>query len=89
MSHLLDAAIALKPLGEGRFAGATTADYWNMAGPFGGATAAVMLKAVLDHPQCRGRPAALTVNFCGAVAEGVFEVSVRLAAHPRRGPRHR
>lgn len=83
MPHPLDAAIALKPLGEGRFTGATTADYWNMAGPFGGATAAVMLRAVLDHPQCRGRPAALTVNFCGAVAEGAFEVSVRLVRDGR------
>ncbi|OXE37016.1 MAG: acyl-CoA thioesterase [Phenylobacterium zucineum] len=83
MPHPLDAAIALTPLGEGRFAGATTADYWNMAGPFGGATAAVMLRAVLDHPDCRGRPAALTVNYCGAVAEGAFEVFVRLVRDGR------
>ena len=83
MTHPLDAAIALTPLGEGRFSAATTADYWNMAGPFGGATAAVMLKAVLDHPQCRGRPAALTVNYCGAVAEGGFEIAARLVRDGR------
>ena len=83
MTHPLDAAIALTPLGEGRFAGATTPDYWNMAGPFGGVTAAVMLRAVLDHPLCRGRPAALSVNYCGAVTEGGFEIAVRLVRDGR------
>ncbi len=68
--HSLDAAVALEPVGPGRFRGATTPEYWNMAGPFGGTTAAIMLKAVLDHPQRRGRPVAQTVNFCAAMAEG-------------------
>jgi acyl-CoA thioesterase len=76
--HPLDEALALEPVGPGVVRGRTTPAYWNMAGPFGGTTGALMLKAVLDHPERRGRPAALTVNFCAAVAEGEFEIAVRL-----------
>lgn len=82
-AHPLDAAANLEAIGEGLFRGATSPAYWNMAGPFGGATAAIMLKAVLEHPQRRGRPIAQTVNFCAAIAEGGFEVSVRLVRDGR------
>lgn len=81
--HPLDRTLRLEPLGLGRYRGATTPDYWNMAGPFGGTTAAVLLKAVLDHPERRGRPVALTVNFCAALAQGEFEVAVRLVRDGR------
>lgn len=81
--HAFDIATRLEPVGDGRYVGATSPTYWNMAGPFGGITAALMLRAVLDHPQRRGRPAALTVNFCGAVAEGEFEIAVRLVRDGR------
>lgn len=81
--HAFDHATRLTPLGEGRFQGRTSSDYWNMAGPFGGLTAALMLRAVLEHPARRGRPVALTVNFCGAVAEGEFEIAVRLVRDGR------
>jgi acyl-CoA thioesterase len=81
--HAFDRATELFPLGEGRFRGRTSAAYWNMAGPFGGVTAALMLRAVLAHPARRGRPVALTVNFCGAVAEGEFEIAVRLVRDGR------
>ena len=83
VTHPLDDAIRLEPLGAGRYRGATSPAYWNMAGPFGGATAAIMLKAVLDHPERRGRPVAQTVNFCAAVAEGAFEIEVRLVRDGR------
>ena len=53
--HPLDHAVRLEAVEPGLYRGATTPEYWNMAGPFGGATAAVMLKAVLDHPERRGR----------------------------------
>lgn len=82
-SHPLDHAADLQVVQPGRYAGATSPAYWNMAGPFGGATAAVLLKAVLDHPERRGRPVAQTVNFCAAIAEGPFEVSVRLVRDGR------
>lgn len=77
-AHALDDALRLEMAGPGRFRGRTAPAYWNMAGPFGGITGALMLKAVLAHPECRGRPVALTVNFCGAVAEGEFEIGVTL-----------
>jgi acyl-CoA thioesterase len=76
--HPLDDAVRLEANGPGAYRGATSAAYWNMAGPFGGTTAAVMMKAVLDHPERRGRPVAQTVNFCAAIAEGEFDVMVRL-----------
>lgn len=76
--HPFDDALRLEDLGGGRFRGRTSPAYWNMAGPFGGITGALMLKAVLAHPERRGRPVALTVNFCGAVAEGEFEIVVSL-----------
>lgn len=76
--HAFDDALRLEPISPGLFRGRTTPAYWNMAGPFGGTTGALMLKAVLDHPERRGRPVALTVNFCGAVVEGEFEIAVTL-----------
>jgi len=81
--HPLDDAVRLEPIGDGAFRGKTSPAYWNMAGPFGGTTAAIMLKAVLEHPQRRGRPVAQTVNFCAAVAEGEFEVHARLVRDGR------
>lgn len=81
--HPLDAAVALDPVAEGRCRGRTDPNYWNMAGPFGGVTAAILLKAVMDHPQRRGRPVAQTVNFCAAIAAGEFEVAVRLVRDGR------
>ena len=79
----LDEALRLEAVAPGLVRGRTTQAYWNMAGPFGGTTAALLLKAVLDHPERRGRPAALTVNFCAAVAEGAFDIAVRLVRDGR------
>lgn len=72
--HPLDQATALTPAGDRRATGHTSPHYWNMAGPFGGATAATLLRAVLDDPARIGDPLALTVNFCAPIAEGGFEV---------------
>lgn len=72
--HVFDAAIALEPLGNGGFAGRTTPQYWNMVGPFGGITAAVLLNAVLQHPERLGEPLAITINYAAAVAEGDFTI---------------
>lgn len=83
MNHPFDEAVALSPVGgedPHRFAGAAHPGYANMVGPFGGITAAQALQAVLLHPQRRGEPIALTVNFCAAVADGAFT----LAATPVR-----
>ncbi len=72
--HPLDEATALTPAGERRALGRTSPHYRNMAGPFGGVTAATLLRAVMDDPGRIGDPIALTVNFCAAVADGEFEV---------------
>lgn len=75
-SHPLDKALALEhsDIQAGLFTGATSPDYWNMVGPFGGTTAAVMLQAVLRHPDLLGEPIALTGNYAAALEAGAFEV---------------
>ena len=45
-----------------------------MVGPFGGVTAATLLRAVLEHPDLLGEPLSLTVNYAGALAAGPFTV---------------
>lgn len=75
-AHPFDRAIALErdDADADLFTGATSPAYWNMVGPFGGTTAAVVLQSVLEHPRLLGTPIALTVNYAAAVAEGAFEV---------------
>lgn len=75
-THAFDKALALTPGGSqpGLYTGAASADYWNMVGPFGGTTAAVLLRAVLQHPGLLGTPIALTVNYAAAIGAGAFEV---------------
>lgn len=85
--HPLDQAILLTPVGNGTSAGATSADYANMVGPFGGVTGATLLNAAMAHPQRQGDPIALTVNFAGPIAEGSFEVSAR-AVRTNRSTQH-
>lgn len=75
--HPLDEATTLTPIGERRARGHTSPHYWNMAGPFGGATAATLLRAVVEDPARIGDPLALTANFCAPIAEGGFEVCWR------------
>src|SRR5690554_5027342 len=73
-SHVFDDAVALEALGDGRFRGHTHAAYANMVGPFGGITAAVLLRAVELHTDVLGSPLSLTVNFAGPVGDGPFEI---------------
>ena len=77
-THPFDDAIALTPLPGGHWRGRTSADYRNMVGPFGGITAAVVLNAVLQHPQRLGDPVALTVNYAGPIADGEFTIEVEV-----------
>src|SRR3954464_7759110 len=64
--------------GDSRWSGHTSDDYWAFVGPFGGVTAATMLRAIMEHPQREGDPLALTVNFCAPIAQGPFDLDVRL-----------
>ena len=86
-AHAFDQALALQPLGDGRFAGVTSPAYANMVGPFGGVTAATALNAVLQHPALLGEPVALTVNYAAALADGPFEVTAR-PARTNRSTQH-
>ena len=82
-----DQAIALKSLGPHRYSGSTHSAWLNMVGPFGGITAAVLLQAVLLHPERLGNPVAFTVNFCAGVAEGAFEIIAK-PARTNRSTQH-
>lgn len=78
MTHPFDTAMALTPLGPGQWQGATTDDYMNMVGPFGGVTVAVLLNAVLLDTRRAADPVSITVNFCTGVKPGPFRVDVTL-----------
>jgi acyl-coenzyme A thioesterase PaaI-like protein len=84
MNHPFDQAIHLTPADAANtFAGATSPDYWNMVGPFGGYTAALAVRAVMQHPALLGEPVALTVNYAGATHEGPFTVTATPARTSR------
>src|SRR5258708_1692187 len=53
--HLFDDATRVTA-GDSRWRGQTSDDYWAFVGPFGGATAATILRALIDHPQRAGDP---------------------------------
>lgn len=76
--HPFDIATGLRPAGKGRCQGATSPAYGNLVGPFGGATAAILLRAVLENEERSGDPVAQTVNFCGGISDGAFEIVTRL-----------
>jgi hypothetical protein len=61
--HALNQAARLESLAEGRYASATSPAYANMAGPFGGATAAVLINAVMLDARRLADPIALTTYF--------------------------
>ena len=75
--HLFDDATRITA-GDSCWQGKTSPDYWAFVGPFGGCTAATILRALIDHPQRSGDPLSLTVNFCAPIAEGGFDLDVRL-----------
>ncbi|OQW56514.1 MAG: acyl-CoA thioesterase [Proteobacteria bacterium SG_bin9] len=63
---------------DGQLRGHTSDAYWAFIGPFGGATAGVMLRAMADHPERQGDPLALTVNYCAPLARGPFDLNARV-----------
>ncbi len=77
-THPFDLATALEgdPAGPSRVARTSDA-YWTFISPFGGASAATALRAVLEHPDREGDPLALTVNFCAPIERGEFAVRLR------------
>jgi len=76
--HPFDIATQIRLLDDGRFRGTTSPAYANMAGPFGGFTAAILMRAVIEHPERTANPVAFTVNFCAALKDGNFNITVKL-----------
>lgn len=72
--HPFDQALVLEGTATGHYRGQTSPAYWNMVGPFGGITAATVLRAILLHPDRLGEPLSLTVNYAGALSTGPFTV---------------
>ena len=85
--HPLDAMLQLQPQPDGSFVAHTHAGYANMVGPYGGATAALLLHSVLQHPDCLGQPLSLTVNFAGPVQDGAMHLVPR-AVRTNRSTQH-
>ncbi len=85
--HLFDRATQLQPQGDNTFLGHASEDYWAFVGPFGGTSAGVMLRAVMDHPARIGEPLALTVNYAAPLAKGPFEVIAK-PARTNRSTQH-
>jgi len=73
-SHPVDKALQLHAKAPGQYTGVAPAPYWNMVGPFGGVTAATLLRAVLQHPELLGDPLSLTVNYGGGLVAGEFQI---------------
>ncbi len=63
---------------DGGWRGEASADYFAFVGPFGGATAATMLRAIMMQPESLGDPLSVTVNFCAPVGGGGFDLATRL-----------
>ncbi|BBY97334.1 thioesterase family protein [Mycolicibacterium fallax] len=59
-----------------RVTGHTHPAWANMVGPFGGITAAVLLRAIEQHPDRLGDPLALTVNYLAPIADGPYQLSL-------------
>jgi acyl-CoA thioesterase len=86
--HPFDTSLQLQPAdrasGEAAVFRARTSDrYRNAIGPFGGWTAALLLKSVLALPQARGAPLALDAVFMGPIDDGELEARVALLRQNR------
>ncbi|MGO2107375.1 MAG: acyl-CoA thioesterase [Staphylococcus equorum] len=73
-NHPFDKATQLTEETPGVYKGHTSEKYANMIGPFGGVIASTLLRAVLEHPERLGEPAALTINYAAPVADGDFNI---------------
>lgn len=85
--HPFDISTGLQPAGPHHWRGSPSRLYWNMVGPFGGTTAATLLRAVLQHPDRIGEPAALTVNYAAPLADAPFLLEAR-PARTNRSSQH-
>ena len=85
--HPFDSAIQLDTIDGNIRRGRTHPEWASMVGPFGGITAATLIRAIQTHPDHIGEPLALTVNFAAPIADGDFDISLR-AARTNRTNQH-
>ena len=76
-THPFDNAVHLDVIDTDIRRGRTLPEWANMVGPFGGITAAAMVRAIETHPDRIGEPLALTVNYAAPIADGAFDLSLR------------
>ena len=67
---LLEDSLAIDASAPQRMTALADPDYEANTGMFGGWTSALLLKAVLDHPDASGSAAAMTVNFIERIVPG-------------------
>ena len=77
--HPFDQALVLEPQGDGVLLGQATPAWANMVGPFGGITAATVVRAIMDHAQCLGTPLSLTINYVAGIALGPYHLHLSVA----------
>jgi acyl-coenzyme A thioesterase PaaI-like protein len=77
--HPFDQALVLEQQGDGCLLGHATPAWANMVGPFGGITAATVVRAIMDHAQCLGTPLSLTINYVAGIALGPYYLHLKVA----------
>jgi len=78
VTHQLDQDLAVRPLGEGRYAGALT-DRWSVGGGVnGGFELALLGNAIRAHLPTKPDPLAVSAHFLSAGTDGPAEVSVEV-----------
>jgi acyl-CoA thioesterase len=78
-THPFDAATCLDTIDTNVSRGRTHPEWANMVGPFGGITAAAIVRAIEAHPDRIGEPLALTVNFVAPITDGEYDITLRIA----------
>ncbi len=81
-THPFDQSTQLTAKDDG-FHGQITAEYGNMVGPYGGIIGACLLQAVIDHPERRGVPLSITLNYAAPLAATEHRIAVQLVRNNR------
>ena len=87
MTHPFDQATALVATLSASVIAHTSPAYENMVGPYGGITAAVLVRAITSHADCLGEIAVLTVNYASGLAPGPYQITAT-PARTNRSTQH-
>lgn len=69
ITHALDASLQVERISTGHLRGEPPLACWNMVGPYGGISAAIVLNAVMRDERCLGDPPVLTIITTSALAQ--------------------